>query len=173
LLKTFAVIIRSPNQPQPVLNAITRTAARLSQADNAHFRLLRDGANHVASSNNYASVTLQRLVPMPTSALVLELSLGTAARQSIGFAHPHPLERQTPLGPHQHRRHRQWPRVRHRQANPRHLWWPHLGGARACRWSPPSVLSFAGWRREQAHSGHRGPGRPPRRAARPDKDLGQ
>ena len=76
MLKTFAVIIRSPNQPQPVLNAITRTAARLSQADNAHFRLLRDGANHVASSNNYAPVTLQCLVAMPTSALVLELYLG-------------------------------------------------------------------------------------------------
>jgi two-component system, NtrC family, sensor kinase len=33
-------------------------------SDYAHFRLLRDGAYHVASSSNYDPVTLQRLAPI-------------------------------------------------------------------------------------------------------------
>jgi hypothetical protein len=63
--EVLSVISRSPNQLHPVLDAITLTAARLCQADYAHFRLLRDGAYHVASSNNYDPVTLQRLAPIP------------------------------------------------------------------------------------------------------------
>jgi K+-sensing histidine kinase KdpD len=63
--EVLSVISRSPNQLLPVLDAITLTAARLCQADYAHFRLLRDGAYHVASSSNYDPVTLQRLAPIP------------------------------------------------------------------------------------------------------------
>src|SRR5262249_15510917 len=62
--EVLSVISRSPNQLQPVLDAITLTAARLCQQDDAHFRLLGDCAYHVASSNNYDPVTLQRLAPI-------------------------------------------------------------------------------------------------------------
>src|SRR5262245_38188263 len=37
---------------------------QLCQADHAHFRLLSDGAYHVASSNNDDPATLQRLAPI-------------------------------------------------------------------------------------------------------------
>jgi GAF domain-containing protein len=62
--EVLSVISRFPNQLQPVLDAITQTAARLCQADYAHFRLLRDGAYHVVSSNDYDPVTLKRLTPI-------------------------------------------------------------------------------------------------------------
>jgi GAF domain-containing protein/anti-sigma regulatory factor (Ser/Thr protein kinase) len=62
--EVLSVISRSPNQLQPVLDAITQTATRLCHADYAHFRLLRDGAYHVASSNNYDPITLKRLTPI-------------------------------------------------------------------------------------------------------------
>jgi GAF domain-containing protein len=62
--EVLSVISRSPSQLQPVLDAITQTVARLCQADYAHFRLLRDGAYHVASSNNYDPLTLKRLTPI-------------------------------------------------------------------------------------------------------------
>jgi signal transduction histidine kinase len=41
------VISRSPNELQPVLNAIVATAGRLCEADYAHCRLERDGRYHV------------------------------------------------------------------------------------------------------------------------------
>src|SRR5581483_4505598 len=62
--EVLSVISRSPNELQPVLDAITQTAARLCQADYAHFRLLSDGAYHVMSATNYDPETLKRLTPI-------------------------------------------------------------------------------------------------------------
>jgi GAF domain-containing protein/anti-sigma regulatory factor (Ser/Thr protein kinase) len=62
--EVLSVISRSPNELQPVVDAITQTAARLCQADYSHFRILRDGAYHVVSSNNYDLLTLKRLTPI-------------------------------------------------------------------------------------------------------------
>jgi signal transduction histidine kinase len=44
------VISRSPSNLQPVLDVIVKTAVRLCQADFADFRLLRDGAYHLAAT---------------------------------------------------------------------------------------------------------------------------
>jgi GAF domain-containing protein len=46
------VISRSPSQLQPVLDAILQTAARLYEAEYAHFMKLQDGKYHLAGSNN-------------------------------------------------------------------------------------------------------------------------
>ena len=66
--EVLSVISSSPNELQPVLDAITQTAARLCQADYAHFRLLRDAAYHVMSATNYDPLTLTRLTPIAPGA---------------------------------------------------------------------------------------------------------
>jgi two-component system, NtrC family, sensor kinase len=46
------VISRSPNELQPVIDAILQTAARLCEAEYALFWRLQDGAYHLAGANN-------------------------------------------------------------------------------------------------------------------------
>ena len=50
----LAVISRSPNELQPVLNAIVETAQRLCESDRAQFFRLRDGKYHLAAHQNTA-----------------------------------------------------------------------------------------------------------------------
>ncbi len=59
------VISRSPHELQPVIDAITRTAAELCNADYAHFRILRDGAYHVAANYGHDERTLARMIETP------------------------------------------------------------------------------------------------------------
>src|SRR5262249_14396992 len=46
------VISRSPNELQPVIDAILQTAARLCEAEYALFWRLQDGAYHLAGASN-------------------------------------------------------------------------------------------------------------------------
>jgi GAF domain-containing protein len=59
------VISRSPNELQPVLDAILRTAGRLCEADYACFFKLQDGKYHVAASNNAAAAYIKFLTEHP------------------------------------------------------------------------------------------------------------
>ena len=57
--EVLSVISRSPNELQPVLDAIVTTAAELCEADFAHFRILRDGIYHLAAANHHDAQLLQ------------------------------------------------------------------------------------------------------------------
>jgi GAF domain-containing protein len=59
------VISRSPNELQPVLDAILRTAGRLCEADYACFFKLQDEKYHVAASNNAAAAYIKFLTEHP------------------------------------------------------------------------------------------------------------
>src|SRR5262249_50149380 len=61
----LGVISRSPNELQPVLDAMLQTAARLCQAEYALFFQLQDGSYHVVGSNNAAAELVKRLSEHP------------------------------------------------------------------------------------------------------------
>ena len=61
------VISRSPNELQPVLDAILRTAGRLCEAEYACFFKLQDGKYHVAASNNAEAAYIKFLLEHPIS----------------------------------------------------------------------------------------------------------
>ena len=61
------VISRSPNELQPVLDAILRTAGRLCEAEYACFFKLQDGKYHVAASNNAEAAYIKFLSEHPIS----------------------------------------------------------------------------------------------------------
>ena len=61
------VISRSPNELQPVLDAILQTAGRLCEAEYACFFRLQDGKYHVAASNNAEADYVKFLSEHPIS----------------------------------------------------------------------------------------------------------
>ena len=61
------VISRSPNELQPVLDAILQTAGRLCEAEYACFFKLQDGKYHVAGSNNAEAAYVKYLSDHPIS----------------------------------------------------------------------------------------------------------
>jgi GAF domain-containing protein len=61
------VISRSPNQLQPVLDAILQTAGRLCEAEYACFFKLQDGKYHIMASNNAEAVYVKFLSENPIS----------------------------------------------------------------------------------------------------------
>ena len=61
------VISRSPNELQPVLDAILQTAGRLCEADYACFFKLQDGKYHLAASNNAGADYIKFLSENPIS----------------------------------------------------------------------------------------------------------
>ena len=61
------VISRSPNELQPVLDAILQTAGRLCEAEYACFFKLQDGKYHVAASNNAEAAYMKFLSEHPIS----------------------------------------------------------------------------------------------------------
>jgi len=61
------VISRSPNELQPVLDAILQTAGRLCEAEYACFFKLQDGKYHVAASNNAEDAYIKYLSEHPIS----------------------------------------------------------------------------------------------------------
>ncbi len=61
------VISRSPNELQPVLDAILQTAGRLCEAEYACFFKLQDGKYHVAGSNNAEAAYVKFLSEHPIS----------------------------------------------------------------------------------------------------------
>jgi GAF domain-containing protein len=62
--EVLSVISKSPHTLQPVLDAIIETAARLCQADYARFRLLREGAYHVAARLSHDPDPPERHIPL-------------------------------------------------------------------------------------------------------------
>src|SRR5262249_2078837 len=62
------VISRSPNDLQPVLNAIIATAGRLCEADYAHCRLERDGRYHVMARHALNPDEVESVPGMPVAA---------------------------------------------------------------------------------------------------------
>ena len=68
----LGVISRSPNELQPVLEAIVETAQRLCELDRAQFFRLRDGKYHLAAHQNTAPefldyISRNPIVPVPGS----------------------------------------------------------------------------------------------------------
>jgi GAF domain-containing protein len=61
------VISRSPNELQPVLDAILQTAGRLCEAEYACFFKLQDGKYHVAGANNAEAAYVKYLSEHPIS----------------------------------------------------------------------------------------------------------
>jgi GAF domain-containing protein len=61
------VISRSPNELQPVLDAILQTAGRLCEGGYACFFRLQDGKYHVAASNNAEDAYIKYLAEHPIS----------------------------------------------------------------------------------------------------------
>jgi GAF domain-containing protein len=61
------VISRSPNQLQPVLDAILQTAGRLCEAEYACFFKLQDGKYHITASNNAEAEYVKFLSEHPIS----------------------------------------------------------------------------------------------------------
>jgi signal transduction histidine kinase len=59
------VISRSPNQLQPVIDAILQTAARLCEAEHALFFKLQDGKYHLVGSNNVGAHYVEYLFEHP------------------------------------------------------------------------------------------------------------
>jgi GAF domain-containing protein len=62
------VISRSPNELQPVLNAIVATAGRLCEADYAHCRLERNGRYHVMARHALNPDEVESVPGMPVAA---------------------------------------------------------------------------------------------------------
>jgi GAF domain-containing protein len=61
----LGVISRSPNELQPVIDAILQTAARLCQAEYALFWRLQDGAYHLAGASNADAAFVKHCVEHP------------------------------------------------------------------------------------------------------------
>jgi hypothetical protein len=63
--EVLSVISKSPNELQPVLDAVTSTAIALCKADTANFRLLRDGAYHTVAAQGHDAHTVERMRNTP------------------------------------------------------------------------------------------------------------
>jgi signal transduction histidine kinase len=61
----LGVISRSPNELQPVIDAILQTAARLCQAEYALFWRLQDGAYHLAGASNAPAAFVRHCLEHP------------------------------------------------------------------------------------------------------------
>jgi signal transduction histidine kinase/putative methionine-R-sulfoxide reductase with GAF domain len=61
----LGVISRSPNELQPVIDAILQTAARLCQAEYALFWRLQDGAYHLAGASNADAAFVRHCLEHP------------------------------------------------------------------------------------------------------------
>src|SRR5262245_9884932 len=66
--EVLSVISRSPNELQPVLDAIVATAGRLCEADYAHFRLEREGLYHVVARHALNPTEIKNVPGLPVAA---------------------------------------------------------------------------------------------------------